>query len=188
MNQEKENTEDFLKQLGINEESIKSIQEKFKQAGESWSTKENLNNQLGLLKHSVVRAWESMPAICSLSAMLLIIATFNSDLINTGFSVKIILSVLLFIIPLGVWLNFIDAIRGQEASLIGILETIEKSNMLEIKKKELKDIIEKTKKPTLKGRLPFYINLIFTIAVILIILLVWKIDIIEFLIKYIKNI
>lgn len=184
MSQEKEkaNNEDFLKQLGINEESIKSAQEKLRQAGESWSTKENLDNQLGLLKHSIARAWESMPTICSLSAMLLVIATFNSDLISAGFSVKIILSVLLFIIPLGVWLNFTEAIKGQESSLKSILDTIEKSNMSEIKKKEIKDIIEKAKKPTLRGRLPFYINWIFTLAVILIILLVWKVDVIGLLI------
>lgn len=173
----------FLKSIGLDDQFIKSTLGWLNHASDSMSTKENLNNQLGLLKHSIARAWESMPAICSLSAMLLIIATFNSDLISTSFSVKIILSVLLFIIPLAFWLDFIDAIRGQETSLKSMLETIENSSMLETKKKELKDMIEKAKKPTLKGRLPFYISWIFTIAIILIILLVWKVDPIGLLIR-----
>jgi len=147
------------------------------------ATKKNLDNHLGSFRHSNARAWESMPTICSLSAMLLIIATFNPSLVAIGFSVKLILTILLAIIPLGIWLNFIDAIKGQESSLESILKTIEKSNMSEAKKKDISDMIKKAQKPTFKNQLPFYIHWIFTIAIVLLILLIWKIDLIELLIS-----
>lgn len=173
----------LLKGLGLDDQTINSMLGLLDHSSTSMITKENLNNQLDLLKHSISRAWDSMPTICSLSAMLLVIATFNPNLIAIGLSVKIILTMLLTIIPFGIWINFIDAIKGQKASLKSMLETVEKSNIEETEKRGLKDLIEKAKKPTLKGRFPFYIHCIFTIAIALIILLVWKIDVIELLIS-----
>ncbi|MFA5208429.1 MAG: hypothetical protein WC428_07350 [Candidatus Paceibacterota bacterium] len=175
----------FLKELGLADQVINPILKLLDSSSASVITKESLNKQLDLLKHSISRLWDSMPTICSLSAMLLIIATFNPNLIAVGFSVKLILTVLLAIIPLGIWLNFIDAIRGQESSLVSMLKTVEKSNMSEIEKKDIKDMMTKAKKPTLKGQLPFYIHCIFTVAIVLLIFLIWRIDLIELVISII---
>jgi len=179
--EEKINTSDFLKRLGLDEESIKSAQETLKRASDLWTTKENIGSQLELLKYSAKRAWESLATISSLAAMLLIIATFNPSLISINNSVRILLTVLLLIISIVVWLNFFDTTKAMDSSLDEMIKTIEKSNITD--KENFKALIAKGRKPALKGILPFIIHCIFTLAVLLIILLIWKIDLIGLLIK-----
>ena len=179
--QEKITITTFLKGIGLDDQLISSILEWLGNASNSISTKENLTNQLELLKYSIRRAWESLSTVSSLAAMLLIVATFNSNLISINDSVRILLTILLLIIPLGVWLNFIDSTKAMDSSLDEMIKTIEKSNIVD--KDNFKDLIKKGRKPTLKGILPFLTHCIFTLAVLLIILLVWKIDLIAFLVR-----
>jgi hypothetical protein len=128
------------------------------------------------LTYSVKEIWKLLPNISALSAMLLIIATFNKELVPLNFSVKILLSILLILIPLGLWSTYIDLTKTVEKSLKQ-LEKIIKENL----GKDISEEIKKIRRQTVLGFMPFCIVTIFSFVVLLIICLIWKIDLIKFL-------
>ena len=173
--------EDVLKGFGLSEDMAKDP-EKNKKAisdfGKAWSAKEKLANESESLKYSIRTIWSLLPSISALSAMLLVVATFNRDLIEITLSVRIILTTLLALIPLGLWGNYIDLKKAVESGL-GRITKIMKEGI----GKDISDQIKKMKKPSILGILPFLVNFIFTLAIILIIFLIWKIDLIGFFIN-----
>ncbi len=175
--------EDILKGFGLSEDMIEDP-EKIKKAmsdfGKAWSAKEKLENESESLKYSIRAIWSLLPSISALSAMLLVVATFNRDLIEITLSVRIILTILLALIPLGLWGNYIDSKKGVDAGLKRITDIIKEGIG-----KDISEQIKKLKRPSVLGVLPFFINFTFTLAIILIILLIWKIDLIETLIQII---
>jgi len=110
--------------------------------------------------------------------MLLIIATFNHELIAINFSVKLLMSILLGLIPLGVWLFYIDLSGATESSV---------KNITQVFKEDIgKDItveVKKARKVTVIKILPFFMIVLFSLTIILMIFLIWKIDLISILIK-----
>ena len=173
--------EDILNGFGLSEDMIdhpEKIKEKFSDFGKAWIAKEKIKNESESLKYSVRTIWSLLPAISALSGTLLVVATFNRDLIEINFSVRIILTLLLILIPVGLWGNYIDSKKGIDAGL---------KRMIDIMKKDVnKDVSNKIKelnKPSILGYLPLFINFIFTFAIILIILLIWKIDLIALFIS-----
>jgi hypothetical protein len=189
---EKEKTlfEETMKSMGVNLEGLgltndmikdpEKIKTAFSALGKAWSTKGKVENENEALKYSVRSIWSLLPSISGLSAMLLVVATFNHDLIEINLSVKIIITILLVLIPLGLWGNYIDS---QKAVYSGLerLKIIMKEDL----GKDVSDQINKTKKPSLLGFIPPFMNFVFTFAIILIILLIWKIDLIALFLRII---
>lgn len=141
------------------------VEERFKNFSES-------------LKYSVREIWKLLPSISALSAMLLIVATFNHELISINFSVKLLLSIFLALIPLGIWGAFIDLTKAVDSSLKGIMKVVKEGTG-----KDIDDQIKKAKKLTILGILPFVVVSIFSLAILVMIFLIWKIDLIELLVK-----
>jgi len=174
---------DILKEFGVPEDIIEDFNpEKIKKAvadfGKIWSTKERLENEGEALKYSVRTIWSLLPSISALSAMLLVVATFNHDLIEITLSVRIILTILLTLIPFGLWGTYFDSKKGVESGLKRMTDILKEGTG-----KDISDQIKKLSKPSFLSFLPFFINFTFTLAIVLIILLIWKIDFLQFLIK-----
>jgi hypothetical protein len=178
MNEEK-NAEDFFKKIENLDPDL--LQKEIGQAFNSFSALKTINDHFESLKYSVRTLWESLAGISSLSAMLLIVASFNPNLISINNSVKIILTVLLFLIPVGVWLGFMDSTKAMNSSLNEMVKIAKKHDLKGYEDFETQ--IEKARKPTFVGVLPILMYFIFTIAVILIILMVWQVDLLGVLIK-----
>ncbi len=119
----------------------------------------------------------SLISISLISASLLIIATFNPELIPLSISVKILVSILLILIPLGIWVVYVNNNKAIKLFLKMIQETINKANI------DISESIKKIKKPTFLGIMPIFIYTIFTLVVVIMIFLIWKIDLIELLIN-----
>lgn len=89
--------------------------------------KDIINNKLGILS-----------IIAALAAALLVVATFNNQLLEITFFVKCLLIVLLLLIPLSLWAQLIDLTMAEKDSrkimgeIIGIdVEEIIKNNRKE---------------------------------------------------------
>jgi len=143
-------------------------------------TKEQFEHFSESLKYSIREIWKLLPSISALSAMLLIVATFNHELIPINFSVKLLLSTFLALIPLGIWGAFIDLTKVVDSSLKEITKVVKEGTG-----KDIDDQIKKAKKLTILGILPFVVVFIFSLAILVIIFLIWKIDLVGLLIKII---
>lgn len=167
--------EDFFNKLSLENFNIEKIQK-------TLSAKDQFEGLGESLKYSVREVWKLLPNISALSAMLLIIATFNHELIAINFSVKLLMSILLGLIPLGVWLFYIDLSNARESSLKNIIKIVKDSTG-----KDITEEIKKIRKPTVINILPFVMIVLFTLTIFLMILLIWKIDLINLLANLLKT-
>lgn len=132
--------------------------------------KEELDETAEILKYSTREAIKLLPTISALAATLLVIATFNNNLIPLNNSVKILLTVLLAVILLGVWLMYWDLLnaQGNAYEYIGL-----------IGKKIGADFgpnIKEAKKIKLFGILHLATLILFTASIVVVTFLIWKID------------
>lgn len=132
--------------------------------------KERFDNYAELLNYSVREKWRTLPTISALAATLLIVATFNKELLPITPLVKSLISVLLLIIPLGLWGLYSDLTTSTKSSLKNI-ENIVK----DVFEKDISEHIKKAKKFNWIGFIPFLANVVLTLVVVVIILLIWKI-------------
>lgn len=61
-----------------------------------------------LLLLATAERHKTLPIISSLCAMLLVVATFNTNLLSVTFLFKVLLSILLFLIPISLFLYLAD--------------------------------------------------------------------------------
>jgi len=172
--------EDILKEFGLTEEMLDpgKIKKAVLDLVKAWTAKEKLDDEVESLKYSNRVIWSLLPSISALSATLLVVATFNRDLIEITSSVRLILTILLVLIPLGIWGNFIDSKNALDSGWKRLVQITKEGT-----DKDISDRIKEARKPSILGLLPFFINFIFTIAIILIILLIWRVDLIGIFIK-----
>ena len=124
----------------------------------------------------------SLVSISIISASLFVIATFNPELSITSISVRILITILLILISLGIlvsYANYKKTIRTsfEMIQILAIKLNNENINQL------ISASIEKTKKPTFLGIMQSVIYFLFTLVIVILIFLIWKIDIIQFLIN-----
>ena len=164
---------DLLNQFSSEDFNIEKIKK-------ALQAKEQFENFSESLKYSVRGIWKLLPSISALSAMLLIVATFNHELIPINLSVKLLLSIFLALIPLGIWGAFIDLAKAVDSSLKGITKVVKEGTG-----KDIDDQIKKAKKLTILGILPLVVVSIFSLAILVMIFLIWKIDLVGLFIKII---
>ena len=88
--------------------------------------------------------------------------------------------IFLALIPLGIWGAFIDLAKAVDSSLKGITKVVKEGTG-----KDIDDQIKKAKKLTILGILPLVVVSIFSLAILVMIFLIWKIDLVGLLIKII---
>lgn len=103
-----------------------------------------------------------LPMIASLSAMVLIVATFNEKIIEVTNFVKILLSLLLFVIIFSFWLGFYES----EKTIKSIFKKFS-----ELLKRETKDLYKTRSKFIIYSQ--YFIFLVFTFVIISLIFLIW---------------
>jgi type IV secretory pathway TrbL component len=165
--------EDLFNQFSLENWNIEKIKKIMR-------AKEEFDSVSESLKYSVREVWKLLPSISALSAMLLIIATFNKELIPLTFSVKLLLTILLILIPIGLWSAYLDLSKTIDFSFKAI-EKIVRENL----GKDISNQTKKIRKPTPLSIMPLFINIIFSLIVLLIILLIWNVDLIKILIDII---
>jgi type IV secretory pathway TrbL component len=165
--------EDLFNQFSLENWNIEKIKKIMR-------AKEEFDSVSESLKYSVREMWKLLPSISALSAMLLIIATFNKELIPLTFSVKLLLTILLILIPIGLWSAYLDLSKTIDFSFKAI-EKIVRENL----GKDISNQTKKIRKPTPLSIMPLFINIIFSLIVLLIIFLIWNIDLIKILIDII---
>lgn len=133
------------------------------------STNEQVKNNTELLNWAVRERFKTLSTVSALAAMLLIIATFNERLIPLTDFVRILLSVLLFIIPLSLCALLYELYKAESHSIDKIKEAIKKVGGPDISDKIEKEI----RKSIIRGLLPWFINGILSLAVLIIIVLIW---------------
>ncbi|MFA6514144.1 MAG: hypothetical protein WCT50_02530 [Patescibacteria group bacterium] len=69
---------------------------------------ERLKLHLVFFQNCLLQKANLVPAIASLSAMVLVVASFNPDLLKITTNIKVILSVLLFLIPASLLFSIFD--------------------------------------------------------------------------------
>lgn len=137
---------------------------------EVFKAKEQMERQAELLTYSVRERLRALPTVSALAATLLVVATFNRELIPITNTVKILLSILLAVIPIGLWGFYMDLSKATESSLKQMKDTVQNTTG-----KDISSEIKKAKKFNWIGWAPFAANLLITLCVAGIILLIWKI-------------
>jgi len=125
-------------------------------------------NYAELLKYSVRERWGTLSTVSVLAAALLIIATFNQEIILLNNIVRVLLSILLVLIPICLWGFFFDLGKAQKHSFEQI-----KIIVKDISGKDIEEQMRKEKKFTIIGLLPFIANSVLTIIIVIIIFLIW---------------
>lgn len=135
------------------------------------SSMERLKLYQEVLKMASTEVWRSLTTIATLSASLLIIASFDKNLSEIDICLKILISILLILIPMGLWSfykNFTDALKNAFNEMKEIVEKLDKEKaekMKEVKKKSDKSFFTK---------IPAIMNFFLTIVIVGILFLMWK--------------
>lgn len=145
-------------------------QEKIGKAFKAWAANEQIKIHAELLNWAIRERFSMLSTVSALASTLLIVATFNNELIILDNFVRALLSVLLFLIPAGLWGLFYETGEAQKESLKHVKEIMEKN----IGKEAAAEVEKLQKKRSFRGLMPFLINAIFTIVVFLVIVLIWK--------------
>lgn len=166
---------ELLKSLGLDEQNLKEfespakIKEKMENAGKFLSSYEQMKTQGELLNWAVRTRFETLATVSALAGTLLIIATFNDRLIILDDFVRVLLSILLFIIPGSLWGLFYEVTKAESDSIKKIYAVTEENIG-----KEAVIKMKAAMKPSLRGAIPFIVNIIFTTVVLLVIILIWR--------------
>ena len=144
--------DDLEKLLSLDSEKIKKI----------WSSWERLKIHSELLNWSVRQKFNTLSVVSALAATLLVVATFNSELIELNNVVRILLSVLLLLIPVSLWALIYELYKAETGAIEGMKKSIE----------EIGGKFEKPKE-SVRGFIPWIINGFLTGAIIFIIILIW---------------
>ncbi len=150
--------EDILKGFASYENAIKDL-EKIKK---SWTSWESIKIYSELLNWSVRGKFNILSTVSALAATLLIVATFNVDLIQLNDVVRFLLSFILLLIPISLWSLIYELYEAEKGAIKGM-----KSSM-ELIGKEFKE-----PKKSFRGFLPWVINSFLSLAIIFIIILIW---------------
>jgi len=143
--------DDLEKLLGIDSAKIKK----------TWSSWEGFKVYSELLNWSVRQKFNTLSVMSALAATLLVVATFNSELIELNNVVRILLSILLLLIPVSLWALIYELHKAEIGAIEGMKESIE----------EIGGKFEKPKK-SFRGFIPWIINLFLTGVIIFIIVLI----------------
>ncbi len=114
-----------------------------------------------LAQSSTREKYKTLSTVCSLAAMLLIIATFNENLFPITKYVKILVTILLSLIPLSLW------------GLLYALYQDEKVARTELEKITEEEMSHKGLMHFLLDIFPYLVAMIFTVVIFLIALLIW---------------
>lgn len=152
MEEKKFSPEDLEKLLGLDSEKIKK----------TWSSWERFKVHSELLNWSVRQKFNTLSVISALAATLLIVATFNSELIGLSNIVRILLSILLLLIPASLWALIYELYEAEKCAMKGMKKSMEEVGI------ELKE-----PKKSFRGFTPWIINGILTGVIIFIIILIW---------------
>ncbi len=145
------------------------LKEKLEKAGKAWFGWEEIKNHIELFNWAVRTRFEALSTVSALAATLLIIATFNDRLIALDSFVRILLSILLFMIPCGLWGLFYETSQAAKESFEKIYSITEKNLG-----KEAADKMRAAKKPSFRGAIPLIVYAVLTIVVFAIIWLIWR--------------
>ncbi len=117
---------------------------------------------------------QSLSIVSGLSAALLVVATFNNELLEMTFFVKILISVLLFLMPLCLWFRTIELLMAEDEN-IKSMEEITHLNVKEMvrKRNEKRSPFWRTMDKILTYA-PFAILFVFTIIVFAVIFLIFN--------------
>lgn len=165
----------LFKSFGLDEktfkefEDVSKIKEEMESARKFLSGYEQVKTQGELLNWAVRTRFETMATVSALAGTLLIIATFNDRLIILDNFVRVLLSILLVIIPGSLWGLFYEVTKAESDSIKKIYALTEENIG-----KEAVTKMKTVMKPTLRGAIPFIVNIIFTIVVLLVIILIWR--------------
>lgn len=179
---QKFNFEELFKLLDGNPEILNKVvdfiqdKEKINKAVKMWNRYEEIKNNTELLNWAVRKRFEALLTVSALSATLLIVATFNKDLIALDDFVRGLLSALLILIPGSLWLLYYESEKVGKNSLNKIY-----SIAREIAGEKAVNNIKKITKPSFRGAIPLIVNIIFSVLVLLIIFLIWKEQVTELL-------
>lgn len=120
-----------------------------------------------LLNWAVREKYKILSSISALSATLLIIATFNQNLIElTGF-VRILLVILLSLATVSIWALLYELYKAETHGLDQL-----KSIMVELNKPDAIRKFDKFRDITFRGTIPWIIVGLFSVVVIIIIILI----------------
>lgn len=131
-----------------------------------------LKSFFDLLNKSIWERFKVLPLISSLSAMLLIIATFNKELIPLTFFVRWLIVILLSLIPISLF-GYLVELRNAENHALRRID--------EITEGELKEEIKKRTEGKFIAYLPWLVSAVLTIIIFLLALLVLKVPVISIL-------
>mgnify|MGYP001570889861 CR=1 FL=1 len=126
-----------------------------------------LDSQHDLLKGVIYERSRIIPTISSLSAMLLIIATFN-DLIPLTNVVRVIISIFLFLIPFSLFVSNEELKKAQKNALANIAKYLGQDMSKDVKITSFEKFI---------SRYPDIAIWILAITISILILLIWEINI-----------
>jgi len=146
--QKQDNSE---KLLGVDSAKIKKI----------WSSWERFKIYSELLNWSVRQKFNTLSVISALAATLLVVATFNGELIELNNVVRILLSILLFLIPVSLWALMYELYKAEMGAMEGMKKSME----------EIGREFEYSKK-SFRGSVPWIVNLFLTGVIIFIIVLI----------------
>lgn len=124
-----------------------------------------------LLNYSVRQKMTSLATISALSAASLVVATFNPDLLPLTSLVKILISVLLVLVPLSMWGFLLESARATKHAQEKIQEITKDVTGHDIME-QFKNI-PKNRMDVILAILPFIMNSILSISILIIIILIW---------------
>jgi len=173
---DKEQVDKFSEMFpGINPEMLGGLgdlgqaKEEIEKAAKAWFGMEEIKGHAELFNWAIRTRFENLSTVSALAATLLVIATFNTELIALDNSVRVLLSILLLMIPGSLWGLFYETGKAADDSFKKIYSITEKNLGSEAAAK-----VKAVKKSSFRGYIPFIVYSAFTIIFLAIIWLIWR--------------
>ena len=130
--------------------------------------KKQVELHLETFRLSTIEQYRNLTTISTLSAALLVVASFSRQLSLIDTPLKVLITFLLLIIPIGTWGFYKNFSDGSEVSLKHI-EQIIGSNITT----DISELKAKSRK-SLLSHVPMFINAVLTIVIVGLLILMWR--------------
>jgi len=130
-----------------------------------------LKTYLELIIYTARERFRTLSTVSALAATLLIVATFNERLIPVTNFVRGLLSILLSVIIVSLWGLLIGLSKAEEYGVEKVKEIMKSFGV------DISNEIEEKRKGSITGYLPLVSNIILSIAICMIMLLIWGVPI-----------